>query len=72
MFTNLNLTDMEIVIKHLRPESFSQSPSKSSVLGLSPRSRRKSHGCVGAVYEVGISYYGRTYEEGKKSAGRME
>jgi glycosyltransferase involved in cell wall biosynthesis len=67
MFTNLNLTDMETcyklfsagVIKNisLREKRFGFEPEVTAKIARIPRIR---------IYEVGISYYGRTYEEGKK------
>ncbi|MBS7565056.1 glycosyltransferase family 2 protein [Mucilaginibacter sp. Bleaf8] len=67
MFSNLNLTDMETCYKlfntrmiqgiHLTEKRFGFEPEVTQKVARIPRIR---------IYEVGISYYGRTYEEGKK------
>jgi glycosyltransferase involved in cell wall biosynthesis len=67
MFTNLNLTDMETCYKlvdssvakslRLKEKRFGFEPELTAKLSRVPKIR---------IYEVGISYYGRTYEEGKK------
>lgn len=67
MFTNLNLTDMETCYKlidtkiaqslQLKEKRFGFEPEVTAKLSRIPKIR---------IYEVGISYYGRTYEEGKK------
>lgn len=67
MFTNLNLTDMETCYKvfktdviqqlNLRENRFGFEPEVTAKISRVPRIR---------IYEVGISYYGRTYDEGKK------
>lgn len=67
MFTNLNLTDMETCYKlfktktiqsiHLKEKRFGFEPEVTAKIARIPKIR---------IYEVGISYYGRTYEEGKK------
>lgn len=67
MFTNLNLTDMETGYKlfnttmlksmHLKENRFGFEPEVTAKISRYPQVR---------IYEVGISYYGRTYEEGKK------
>lgn len=67
MFTNLNLTDMETCYKlmdakiakslNLNEKRFGFEPELTAKLARVPKIR---------IYEVGISYYGRTYEEGKK------
>jgi len=67
MFTNLNLTDMETCYKlfragylkkiHFKEKRFGFEPEVTSKIARFPKIR---------IYEVGISYYGRTYEEGKK------
>lgn len=71
MFTNLNLTDMETCYKmietktaqslNLREQRFGFEPEITAKLSRIPKIR---------IYEVGISYYGRTYEEGKKIGWR--
>ncbi len=67
MFTNLNLTDMETCYKlfkaeyikglNLKERRFGFEPEVTAKISRIPRIR---------IYEVGISYYGRTYEDGKK------
>jgi glycosyltransferase involved in cell wall biosynthesis len=67
LFTNLNLTDMETCYKlfragdlksiHFKEKRFGFEPEVTSKIARFPKIR---------IYEVGISYYGRTYEEGKK------
>ncbi len=67
MFTNLNLTDMETCYKlfntkmvqglNLKEKRFGFEPEVTAKISRIPKVR---------IYEVGISYYGRTYEEGKK------
>jgi hypothetical protein len=72
MFTNLNLTDMEVCYKvfrksvldriRLRCNRFGFEPEiTAKVARLRPRLR---------IYEVGVAYYGRSYEEGKKITWR--
>lgn len=71
MFTNLNLTDMETCYKlmntkvaqslNLKENRFGFEPELTAKLARVPKIR---------IYEVGISYYGRTYEEGKKIGWR--
>lgn len=67
MFTNLNLSDMETCYKlfkidiikniHLKEKRFGFEPEVTAKISRIPKIR---------IYEVGISYYGRTYDEGKK------
>ena len=66
MFTNLNLTDMETGYKVFRREVLSDIVIESNRFGFEPEITAKiaKKGC--RIYEVPISYYGRTYEEGKK------
>lgn len=66
MFTNLNLTDMEVCYKVFRRELLPRIPLQEDRFGFEPEftARVARLGCT--VYEVGVSYYGRTYEEGKK------
>jgi glycosyltransferase involved in cell wall biosynthesis len=66
MFTNLNLTDMETCYKAFKREIIQQIEIKENHFGFEPEVTAKiaKRKCV--VYEVGISYYGRTYAEGKK------
>jgi len=66
MFTNLNLTDMEVCYKVFKRKILDKIELKEDRFGFEPEFTAKISriGCV--VYEVGISYYGRTYCEGKK------
>lgn len=67
MFTNLNLTDMETCYKLFRSESIRQVNLKERRFGFEPEITAKISRIPGIrIYEVGISYYGRTYAEGKK------
>jgi hypothetical protein len=69
MFTNLNLTDMETCYKVFRREVLADVKLKSNRFGFEPEitakiARRRQPSW--RIYEVPISYSGRTYEEGKK------
>ena len=67
MLTNLNLTDMETCYKLFRREIIQRLNLKEARFGFEPEVTAKISRVKGArIYEVGISYYGRTYEEGKK------
>ncbi|WP_028377675.1 glycosyltransferase family 2 protein [Leeuwenhoekiella sp. MAR_2009_132] len=67
MFTNLNLTDMETCYKMFRTEILKSLDLKEKRFGFEPEVTAKiSRVPKIRIYEVGISYYGRTYEEGKK------
>ncbi len=67
MFTNLNLTDMETCYKMFRTEKIQALALKEKRFGFEPEVTAKiSRIPKIRIYEVGISYYGRTYEEGKK------
>jgi glycosyltransferase involved in cell wall biosynthesis len=67
MFTNLNLTDMETCYKLFRAEFIKRIFFKENRFGFEPEVTSKICRFKGIrIYEVGISYYGRTYEEGKK------
>ena len=67
MFTNLNLTDMETCYKLFRTELIQSLNLKEKRFGFEPEVTAKiSRISKIRLYEVGISYYGRTYEEGKK------
>lgn len=71
MFTNLNLTDMETCYKmfkadylkslHLKEKRFGFEPEVTAKISRIPNIR---------IYEIGISYYGRTYDEGKKISAK--
>ncbi|MDZ7743341.1 MAG: glycosyltransferase family 2 protein [Bacteroidota bacterium] len=67
MFTNLNLTDMETCYKMFRSDMIKKLSLKEKRFGFEPEVTAKISRMHGArIYEVGISYYGRTYLEGKK------
>lgn len=66
MFTNLNLTDMETCYKAFRREIIQSIEIEENRFGFEPEITAKIARTRCRVYEVGISYYGRTYEEGKK------
>ena len=67
LFTNLNLTDMETCYKLFKSEHIKALNLNEKRFGFEPEVTAKiSRIPKIAIYEVGISYYGRTYEEGKK------
>ncbi len=66
MFTNLNLTDMETGYKVFCREILQQITIEEDRFGFEPEITAKIAKLRCRVYEVGISYSGRTYEEGKK------
>lgn len=67
MFTNLNLTDMETCYKLFRSSVIKQLDLKEQRFGFEPEVTAKIARIPGIrIYEVGISYYGRSYAEGKK------
>jgi hypothetical protein len=66
MFTNLNLTDMETCYKAFRTDVIKKIKLKEKRFGIEPEITAKIAKLKVRVYEVGISYHGRTYEEGKK------
>ncbi|RLD30160.1 MAG: glycosyltransferase family 2 protein, partial [Bacteroidetes bacterium] len=67
MFTNLNLTDMETCYKLFKADVIKGLKLKEKRFGFEPEVTAKiSRIPKLRIYEVGISYYGRTYEEGKK------
>ncbi len=67
MFTNLNITDMETCYKLFRRDIIQNMTLKERRFGFEPEVTAKVARVKGArIYEVGISYYGRTFEEGKK------
>ena len=70
MLTNLNLTDMECCYKVFRQEVLKQITVEESRFGVEPELTSKVSKLKVRIYEVGISYYGRTYEEGKKIGWR--
>jgi glycosyltransferase involved in cell wall biosynthesis len=67
MFTNLNLTDMETCYKLFKREIIQGLELRENRFGFEPEVTAKIARLPGVrIYEVGISYYGRTYAEGKK------
>ena len=66
MFTNLNLTDMETCYKVFRREIIQGISIKENRFGFEPEITAKIAKLECRIFEVGISYYGRTYKEGKK------
>ncbi len=67
MFTNLNLTDMETCYKLFRSGIIKPLKLKENRFGFEPEVTAKISRIPNIrIYEVGISYYGRTYDEGKK------
>ncbi len=66
IFTNLNLTDMETCYKVFRREIIQSITIEENRFGFEPEITAKIAKKRCRVYEVGISYYGRTYEQGKK------
>ncbi len=71
MFTNLNLTDMETCYKMMKRDIIQSIHLVENRFGFEPEITAKIARIKGIrIYEVGISYYGRTYEEGKKIGWR--
>ena len=66
MFTNINLTDMETCYKAFRANVLKQIVINENRFGFEPEITAKVAKKNLRVYEIPISYYGRTYEEGKK------
>lgn len=66
MFTDLNLTDMETCYKLFKREIIQQVEIQENRFGFEPEIVAKIAQLHCRIYEMGISYYGRTYEEGKK------
>lgn len=66
MFCNLKLTDMETCYKVFRTDLLKSIPIRSNRFGFEPEVVMKSAKRKFRIYEVPISYHGRTYEEGKK------
>lgn len=66
MFTNLNLTDMEVCYKVFKKSILDQIKLTEDRFGFEPEFTAKIAALDCVIYEVGISYHGRTYEEGKK------
>ena len=71
MFTNLNLSDMETCYKMFKTEIIQKISLKENRFGFEPEITAKIARIPNVrIYEVGISYYGRTYAEGKKIGWR--
>jgi glycosyltransferase involved in cell wall biosynthesis len=71
IFTNLNLTDMEVCYKLFRTDIIQKIKLRENRFGFEPEITAKISRVPNIrIYEVGISYYGRTYEEGKKIGWR--
>ncbi len=70
MFTNLNLTDMETCYKAFRREVIQKIDLREERFGFEPEITAKVARMGCRIYEVGISYSGRTYAEGKKIGWR--
>jgi glycosyltransferase involved in cell wall biosynthesis len=70
MLTNLNLTDMEVGYKAFRREVLQKITIEEDRFGFEPEITAKVAKLRVPIYEVGISYYGRTYTEGKKIGWR--
>lgn len=66
MFTNLNLTDMETCYKLFRTEIIKGINLKEKGFGIEPEITAKIAKTKCRIYEIGISYFGRSYDEGKK------
>jgi glycosyltransferase involved in cell wall biosynthesis len=66
MFSNLNVTDMETCYKVFRTDLLKSIPIRSNRFGFEPEITMKCSKRKFRIYEVPISYHGRTYEEGKK------
>jgi glycosyltransferase involved in cell wall biosynthesis len=70
MGTNLNLTDMETCYKMFRRDLLQKITIEEDRFGFEPEITAKVAKLDCVIYEVGISYYGRTYKEGKKIGWR--
>ncbi len=70
MFTNLNLTDMETGYKAFRREVIQSMEIEEDRFGFEPEITAKIARGDYRIYEVGIGYFGRTYQEGKKIGWR--
>ena len=70
MFSNLNLTDMETCYKMFRRDILELFELKSNRFGFEPEFTAKIAKANLVIYELPISYYGRTYDDGKKITWR--
>ena len=66
LLTNLNLTDIETCYKMIKADLLNGLEIKEKRFGIEPEITAKLARTEARIYEVGISYYGRTYREGKK------
>lgn len=66
MFTNLNLTDMETCYKLIRTDVLKKINIEQNRFGFEPEITSKLSKMNLKIFEVGFSYYGRSYDEGKK------
>ena len=66
MFTNLNLTDMETCYKLIDADLAKSLPLSSNRFGFEPEITARLAQAGARIYEVPISYHGRSYQEGKK------
>ena len=71
IFSNLNLTDMEVGYKVFKSEILKSIELKENRFGFEPEITAKIAKLKVRIYEVGINYYGRKYEDGKKLLGKM-
>jgi glycosyltransferase involved in cell wall biosynthesis len=70
MFTNLNLTDMETCYKVFRRDVLQRIQIEENRFGFEPEITAKVSKLNVVIFEIGISYYGRSYAEGKKIGWR--
>lgn len=70
MFTNLNLTDMEVCYKVFKKDAIEDIVLKENRFGFEPEITAKFSKKKLRIYEVGIKYFGRTYSDGKKITWR--
>ena len=70
MLTNLNLTDMETCYKVFRRDVLERITIEEDRFGVEPELTAKVAALKVRIYEVGISYHGRTYDDGKKIGWR--
>ena len=67
MFTNINLTDMEVCYKAFRSDIIKKLSLEENRFGIEPEITAKIAKKKNIrIFEVGVSYFGRTYSEGKK------
>jgi len=66
MFTDLNLTDMETCYKMVRRELLDELPLSANRFGIEPEITARLAQAGARIYELPISYHGRSYAEGKK------